>query len=153
MCVAWVLNPQPFAMLTQCSTTEPQEYSPLVPHPWFSLIATLVFVYSNSLLLYQYLNSSYLCRLCCYTLPCERKTKKKNRRAIAAINTPLPSLGPQGDGAVVFIFQNGGCLEDCFEEFLENCHFTCCNEVCLMEGFCYRLDEDIWFVMPRVNLC
>ncbi len=77
MCVAWVLNPQPFAMLTQCSTTEPQEYSPLVPHPWFSLIATLVFVYSNSLLLYQYLNSSYSCRLCCYTLPCERKTKKK----------------------------------------------------------------------------
>ncbi len=25
MCVSWELNPQPFALLTQCSTTEPQE--------------------------------------------------------------------------------------------------------------------------------
>ncbi len=25
MCVPWELNPQPFALLTQCSTTEPQE--------------------------------------------------------------------------------------------------------------------------------
>ncbi len=24
-CVPWELNPQPFALLTQCSTTEPQE--------------------------------------------------------------------------------------------------------------------------------
>ncbi len=27
MCVPWELNPQPFAQLTQCSTTEPQELS------------------------------------------------------------------------------------------------------------------------------
>ncbi len=27
MCVPWELNPQPFALLTQCSTTEPQERS------------------------------------------------------------------------------------------------------------------------------
>ncbi len=26
MCVPWELNPQPFAQLTQCSTTEPQEH-------------------------------------------------------------------------------------------------------------------------------
>ncbi len=26
MCVPWKLNPQPFALLMQCSTTEPQEY-------------------------------------------------------------------------------------------------------------------------------
>ncbi len=26
MCVPWELNPQPFALLTQCSTTEPQEH-------------------------------------------------------------------------------------------------------------------------------
>ncbi len=25
-CVPWELNPQPFALLTQCSTTEPQEH-------------------------------------------------------------------------------------------------------------------------------
>ncbi len=25
MCVPWELNPRPFALLTQCSTTEPQE--------------------------------------------------------------------------------------------------------------------------------
>ncbi len=27
MCVPWELNPQPFALLTQCSTTEPQEHT------------------------------------------------------------------------------------------------------------------------------
>ncbi len=27
MCVPWELNPQPFALLTQCSTTEPQEHN------------------------------------------------------------------------------------------------------------------------------
>ncbi len=27
MHVPWELNPQPFALLTQCSTTEPQEHS------------------------------------------------------------------------------------------------------------------------------
>ncbi len=27
MCVPWELNPQPFALLMQCSTTEPQEHS------------------------------------------------------------------------------------------------------------------------------
>ncbi len=26
MCVPWELNPQCFALLTQCSTTEPQEH-------------------------------------------------------------------------------------------------------------------------------
>ncbi len=26
MCVPWDLNPQPFALLTQCSTTEPQMF-------------------------------------------------------------------------------------------------------------------------------
>ncbi len=26
MCVPWELNPQPFKLLTQCSTTEPQEH-------------------------------------------------------------------------------------------------------------------------------
>ncbi len=27
MCVPWESNPQPFALLTQCSTTEPQEHN------------------------------------------------------------------------------------------------------------------------------
>ncbi len=27
MCIPWESNPQPFALLTQCSTTEPQEHS------------------------------------------------------------------------------------------------------------------------------
>ncbi len=26
LCVPWELNPQPFALLTQCSTTDPQEH-------------------------------------------------------------------------------------------------------------------------------
>ncbi len=29
MCVPWELNPQPFALLTKCSTTEPQNLHPL----------------------------------------------------------------------------------------------------------------------------
>ncbi len=32
MCVPWELNPQPFALLTQCSTTEPQEHCVNVVH-------------------------------------------------------------------------------------------------------------------------
>ncbi len=31
MCVPWELKPQPFALLTQCSNTEPQEHYSLVP--------------------------------------------------------------------------------------------------------------------------
>ncbi len=29
MCVPWELNPRPFALLTQCSTTEPQKHKPI----------------------------------------------------------------------------------------------------------------------------
>ncbi len=32
MCVPWELNPQPFALLTQCSTTEPQEHDVQAKH-------------------------------------------------------------------------------------------------------------------------
>ncbi len=32
MCVPWELNPQPFALLTQCSTTEPQEHMYVYTH-------------------------------------------------------------------------------------------------------------------------
>ncbi len=32
VCIPWVLNPQPFAPLTRCSTTEPQELSELWEH-------------------------------------------------------------------------------------------------------------------------
>ncbi len=31
MCVPWELNPQTFALLTQCSTTEPQEHKQGLP--------------------------------------------------------------------------------------------------------------------------
>ncbi len=30
VCVTWELNPQPFAPLTQCSTTEPQEHKKIL---------------------------------------------------------------------------------------------------------------------------
>ncbi len=30
MCVTWELNPQPFALLTQCSTTEAQEHDSFI---------------------------------------------------------------------------------------------------------------------------
>ncbi len=34
MCVPWELNPQPFALLMQCSTTEPQEHQQLTERLW-----------------------------------------------------------------------------------------------------------------------
>ncbi len=40
MCVPWELNPQPFALLTQCSTTEPQEH--------YILISVFTSVYCSS---------------------------------------------------------------------------------------------------------
>lgn len=73
----------------------------------------------------------------------------KNRCAIAATNTSPPSLGLQGDAVVVFIIRNSWCLEDYTEEFLDTCHLTSC----LMEGFCYRLDDDICFIMPWGDPC
>ncbi len=42
MCVPWELNPQPFVLLTQCSTTEPQEHD-----------------YISRLLLKYYMKSDY----------------------------------------------------------------------------------------------
>ncbi len=39
MCVPWESNPQPFALLTQCSTTEPQEHcASLCTHMYKSLV-------------------------------------------------------------------------------------------------------------------
>ncbi|KAL0149368.1 hypothetical protein M9458_055406, partial [Cirrhinus mrigala] len=43
----------------------------------------------------------------------------------------------------------GWRLEDCVEEFLDACHWARCDEVCLMVGFCYGLDDDIRFVIPH----
>ncbi len=44
MCVPWESNPQPFALLTQCSTTEPQEHGSVVET--LSLPLTLSFIHS-----------------------------------------------------------------------------------------------------------
>ncbi len=54
MCVPWELNPRPFALLTQCSTTEPQEnniiytrllakftYTQIISYWWLNLIENL----------------------------------------------------------------------------------------------------------------
>ncbi len=38
MCVPWELNPQPFALLMQCSTTEPQEHYILFIINWFNIV-------------------------------------------------------------------------------------------------------------------
>ncbi len=45
MCVSWELNPQPFALLTQCSTTEPLDYlaSFTIPSSFGEEKALLVF--------------------------------------------------------------------------------------------------------------
>ncbi len=40
MCVPWELNPQPFALLTQCSITEPQEHF-LAHNATFDIICRL----------------------------------------------------------------------------------------------------------------
>ncbi len=41
MCVPWESNPQPFALLTQCSTTEPQEHDYISKVPFPSLSSDL----------------------------------------------------------------------------------------------------------------
>ncbi len=42
MCVPWELNPQPFALLTQCSTTEPQEQEQIL-----STLKASAFIYDH----------------------------------------------------------------------------------------------------------
>ncbi|ROI62521.1 hypothetical protein DPX16_5194 [Anabarilius grahami] len=39
------------------------------------------------------------------------------------------------------------------EEFLNICHFATCDDICLMEGFQYDLDEDHSFVMTYRDPC
>ncbi len=43
MCVPWELNPQPFALLTQCSTTEPQEHLKRTVFRVYHLFYTSIF--------------------------------------------------------------------------------------------------------------
>ncbi len=45
MCVPWELNPRPFALLTQCSTTEPQEH--YAPYIYFMLNVCLMQICLN----------------------------------------------------------------------------------------------------------
>ncbi len=42
MCVPWELNPQPFALLTQCSTTEPQDHKGIVTSEYFHTHTDLI---------------------------------------------------------------------------------------------------------------
>ncbi|KAI2644179.1 Filamentous hemagglutinin [Labeo rohita] len=57
------------------------------------------------------------------------------------------------EGGTVFVFQNRRDLELYVEEFLDICHLAICDDVCLMEGFLCRLDEDLRFVMPCGDRC
>ncbi len=43
----------------------------------------------------------------------------------------------------MFIFQNGWCVEDYVEEFMDTCHQATCSDLTLMEGFRVGLDEEI----------
>ncbi len=45
MCVPWESNPQPFALLTQCSTTEPQEQKLMYLKLNYYLLGKLGFVF------------------------------------------------------------------------------------------------------------
>ncbi len=47
MCVPWELNPQPFALLTQCSTTEPHPSIHPSIHPCLSVWTIYLFTYHN----------------------------------------------------------------------------------------------------------
>ncbi len=47
----------------------------------------------------------------------------------------------------MFIFQNGRCVEDYVEEFMDTCHQATCSDLTLMEGFRVGLDEQIQMVM------
>ncbi len=48
MCVPWELNPQPFALLTQCSTTEPQEHE--FEYVFYNLYKTSITSHYNDLI-------------------------------------------------------------------------------------------------------
>ncbi len=47
MCVPWELNPQPFALLTQCSTTEPQQHKLLKFYLHVMLKLNIIISYYN----------------------------------------------------------------------------------------------------------
>ncbi|KAL0190782.1 hypothetical protein M9458_013480, partial [Cirrhinus mrigala] len=57
------------------------------------------------------------------------------------------------NGATIFVFQHGRDLDLYVEEFLNTWHQATCDDVCLMEGFCCRLDDDLRFVMPCGDPC
>ncbi|KAF4118917.1 hypothetical protein G5714_000968 [Onychostoma macrolepis] len=67
---------------------------------------------------------------------------------LASINVgPRKEDGLSG-GGTVFIFQDGRCLEDYVEEFIDTCHQAICSDLTLMEGFRVGLDEEMQIVMP-----
>ncbi len=51
LCVPWELNPRPFALLTQCSTTEPQEQSNTAESVIDRVISKHYSVYQSAMLL------------------------------------------------------------------------------------------------------
>ncbi len=73
MCVPWESNPQPFALLTQCSTTEPQEHY-RVTHRGMKIIQLLLNSFPSHLELmchstmscFMQLNQSSLEHICLY---------------------------------------------------------------------------------------
>lgn len=80
----------------------------------------------------------------------KRKTRMRKDCKIVSINVaPRPCPGLRG--GIIFVFHSGHSLEDYVEEFMNICHQATCDDLIIMEGFWCGLDEDLHFLMPRVD--
>ncbi len=52
------------------------------------------------------------------------------------------------DGATIFLFQKGRCMEEYVKDFITTSHQAYCSDLTLMEGFRVGLDEEIQMSMP-----
>ncbi len=64
MCVPWELNPRPFALLTQCSTTEPQEQKQELQPNDFHDVSLAVFEHLHAFALQTEESTEVYCFLC-----------------------------------------------------------------------------------------
>ncbi len=85
MCVPWELNPQPFALLKQCSTTEPQEHKLLLvtSNKWKSIFYNCDFISHSLVILFFTLRQKQPFILCRHIL--NRKSVFRRLVSVACV--------------------------------------------------------------------